>query len=199
MVDSGHGVANSRTRLSDFIFTFKIAQKGVTLSLKVDVTENFNHSEWDKDIEPALNLPPSTIHTIYRENLESCQSCIGSTSNKVVFFCSRHTAINTVGFHDGSASKDSACNAGDIGGTCSISRSERSSEEGNGNPLQYSCLRNPTDRGAWEATVHRSAKSDTTEWIRNENNESLLLEWIDGYKVWCSVKYLILKEKTVSF
>ena len=35
--------------------------------------------------------------------------------------------------------------------------------EGNGNPLQHSCLENPTDRGAWPATVHRVAESDTTE------------------------------------
>ena len=39
----------------------------------------------------------------------------------------------------------------------------RSPGEGNGNPLQYSCLENPTDRGAWQATVMGSQKSDTTE------------------------------------
>ena len=51
--------------------------------------------------------------------------------------------------------------AGDMG---SIPGSGRSPREGNGNPLQYSCLRNPMDRGAWWATVHEVAKSqDTTE------------------------------------
>ena len=45
----------------------------------------------------------------------------------------------------------SACNAGDLG---SIPGSGRSPGEGNGNPLQYSCLENPMDTGAWQATVH---------------------------------------------
>ena len=47
--------------------------------------------------------------------------------------------------------KKSACNAGDPG---SIPGLGRSPGEGNGNPLQYSCLENPMDRGAWQATVH---------------------------------------------
>ena len=42
-----------------------------------------------------------------------------------------------------------------------IPGSERSPGRGNGNPLQYSCLGNPTDRGAWQATAHRVAKSQT--------------------------------------
>ena len=50
------------------------------------------------------------------------------------------------GFPDGSDSKESACNAGDPG---SIPQSGRSPGEGNGNPLQYSCLENATDRGVW--------------------------------------------------
>jgi len=52
--------------------------------------------------------------------------------------------------------KESACSAGDPG---SIHGSGRSSGEGNGSPLQYSCLENPKDRGAWWATVHRVPKS----------------------------------------
>ena len=50
------------------------------------------------------------------------------------------------GFPDGSDGKESTCNAGDPG---SIPGSGRSPEEGNGNPLQYSCLKSPMDRGAW--------------------------------------------------
>ena len=52
----------------------------------------------------------------------------------------------------------SACNAGDLG---LIPGSGRSPGEGNGNPLQYSCLENPMDGGAWWATVHGVAKSRT--------------------------------------
>ena len=52
--------------------------------------------------------------------------------------------------------KESTCNAGDLG---LIPVSGRSPGEGNGNPLQNSCLENSTDRGAWQATVHRAAKS----------------------------------------
>ena len=50
-------------------------------------------------------------------------------------------------------------NAGDIRDEGSISGSGRCPEGGHGNPLQYSCLENPMDRGIWPATVHRVAKS----------------------------------------
>ena len=56
------------------------------------------------------------------------------------------------------AGKESTCNAGNLG---SIPGSGQSPGEGNGHPLQYSCLENPMDRGAWRATVHRVAKSWT--------------------------------------
>ena len=60
----------------------------------------------------------------------------------------------------GSDGKESTCNAGDLG---LILGSGRSPGEGNGNPLQYSCLGNPTHRGAWQATVYGVAESDKTE------------------------------------
>ena len=60
--------------------------------------------------------------------------------------------------------KESACNARDVGDVGSIPRSGRSPAGGNGIPLQYSCLGNPMDRGAWRSTVHGVAKkSDITE------------------------------------
>ena len=63
-----------------------------------------------------------------------------------------------MGFPGSSDSKESACNAGDPG---LIPGSGRSPGEGNGNPLQYSCLNKTMDRGAWWATVHGVAKSWT--------------------------------------
>ena len=61
-------------------------------------------------------------------------------------------------------------NAGDARDTGSIPGSGRPPGEGNGNPLQCSCLGNPKDRGAWQATIHRVTKeSDTTKQLNNNN------------------------------
>ena len=57
--------------------------------------------------------------------------------------------------------KNPLAEAGDIRDTGSVPGSGRSHGEGHGSPLQYSCLENPMDRGAWQATVHRVAKSRT--------------------------------------
>ena len=57
--------------------------------------------------------------------------------------------------------KNSTANAGDIRDEGLIPGLERSPGGGHGNPLQHSCLENPTDRGAWQATVHGVAKSQT--------------------------------------
>ena len=75
-----------------------------------------------------------------------------------------------MGFPGGSDGKQSACNAGDPG---SIPGSGRSPGEGNGNPLQCSCLENSMDRRAWWASVHGDAELDTTE--------RLTLSLSDGY------------------
>ena len=64
-----------------------------------------------------------------------------------------------LGLPCGSVGKESACNGGDLG---SIPGLGRSPGEWNGNPLQYSCLENHTDIGAWWATVHGVVKSEMT-------------------------------------
>ena len=68
-----------------------------------------------------------------------------------IYIYSRHF----LDFPGGSDGKVSAYNVGDVG---SIPGSRRSPGERNGNPLQYSCLENPMDRGAWQATVHGLAR-----------------------------------------
>ena len=64
-------------------------------------------------------------------------------------------------FPGGSDGKASAYNAGDLG---SIPGLGRCSGEGNGNPLQYSCLGNPMDRGAWQVTVYGITKKSNMTW-----------------------------------
>ena len=63
-----------------------------------------------------------------------------------------------MGFPGGPVVKNWPVNSGDTGSVSSIPGSERSPGEGNGNPLQYSCLENLMDGGAWWATVHRSQR-----------------------------------------
>ena len=70
------------------------------------------------------------------------------------------TRINR-GFLNGTAGKESACNAGDTGNVSWTTGLGRSPGGGNGNPVQYSCLENPLDRGAWWYTVQGIARSQT--------------------------------------
>ena len=91
------------------------------------------------------------------------------------------------GFPDGSDGKESAYNAGD---PSLIPGSGRSPGEGNGNPLQYSCLENSMDRGAWWATVHEVAELDMTERLIPTNtkarrtgsscSEDMTSRWLSG-------------------
>ena len=64
-----------------------------------------------------------------------------------------------MGFPLRSVGTESTCNAGDLGLVPGLGRAPG---EGNGNPLQYSCLENPMDRGAWQATVHGLQELDST-------------------------------------
>ena len=73
--------------------------------------------------------------------------------------------------------KESACNAGATGDSGSIPESRRSPGGGHGNPLQYSCLENPMDRGAWQATVHRVTESDMTRSDLAHPHECTMYVW----------------------
>ena len=67
----------------------------------------------------------------------------------------------TILINGGTSGEEPACHAGDIGDSGLIPGSGRSPGGGHGNPLQYSCLENPIDRGAWQVTAHRVLKSGT--------------------------------------
>ena len=69
--------------------------------------------------------------------------------------------LRYLGFPDGSVVKNLPASERDVGDTVSIPGSGRFPEGGNGNPLQYSCLENCMDRGAWSAAVHGVTKSRT--------------------------------------
>ena len=95
----------------------------------------------------AQNLPRKILLHIWWRNQKLCRQ---ANIKRI----QHHQAS----FGGGSDGKASAYNAGDPG---SIPGSGRSPGEGNGTPLQYSCLENPMDRGAWWATIHGVAKSQT--------------------------------------
>ena len=93
---------------------------------------------WFRDfVLPFLENKPQGFHRIIE--------------GKLSYFLARKENLQFKGFSGGSDSKESACNAGDLG---LIPKLGRCPEEGNGNPLQYSCPENSMDRGAWQATVY---------------------------------------------
>ena len=87
-----------------------------------------------------------------------------------------------LGFSGGSDGKESAHNTGDL---CSIPRLGRSPGEGNGYLVQYSCLDNSKDRGAWQATIHGVAKSWT--WL-SDLHLYITLRWNKCLKTWYLIK-----------
>ena len=116
----------------------------------------------------------------------------------VLFILSLNQYLATSGFPGGSDGKESACNAGDLG---LIPGLEKSSGGGHGNPLQYSCLKNSTDRRDWRATVHGVKESDTTEWLAHTGFflPFLLLLFLSFFHALCQlVFYLFLLSQHIS-
>ena len=92
--------------------------------------------------------------------------------NLVSWVCEDHNGISSC--QSGSDSKESTLSSGYPGSVPGLGRSPGG---GNGNPLQYSCLENPTDRRAWQVTVHGVAKSRT--WLSDFTFLSFLSKWIE--------------------
>ena len=79
-------------------------------------------------------------------------------------YCFLEVTLGLLGFPGSSVSKESACSAGDLGLIPGLGRFPG---EGNGNPLQYSCLENPMDREAWQVTAHGAQESDMTQQLNH--------------------------------
>ena len=143
------------------------------MSLYMD-SNSSSATSWLRDIGesphfPSLSLPMCKIRVIaVPASWGSCelQKCPArnvpreSWSQQFVrkLKLHNHQALQTMGFPCSSVGKESACSTGDPGSIPGLGRSPR---EGNGNPLQYSCLENSMDRGAWWAIVHGVTKSRT--------------------------------------
>ena len=97
------------------------------------------------------SLPGSSVHGV-------AQSRARLSDFTFSFYLYFSDSMNLGKSRDGLAGKESSCNAGDLG---SIPELERSPGGGNGNLLQYACVKNSMDRGAWWAIVHGGAKSQT--------------------------------------
>ena len=126
---------------------------------------------------------PSIIFVLNKENDLTVYRCCWNKYNLLEFtvtfwsyICSTGTEFmclwsismlngnphsSKMGFSGGSGAKNLPASAGATGDVSSIPGSKRSPDEGNGNPLQYSCLEKPSDRGVWWATVHGVTKSQT--------------------------------------
>ena len=142
-----HEVANSRTQLSDF-------------------TLSFYSSFRRRKCQPTPVFLPGESHEWRGLVGYSLQDCKASQTTKQLTRTHTHThndirlkvklqVYTSLGLPRWFSGKESACNAGDA---VSILGSGRSPGEGNGNPLRYSCLGNPMNRGAWWDTAHGVTK-----------------------------------------
>ena len=150
-----HGVAKCRTRLSELNWTEWWYSGPRTVTCRYThanklptLTQQVPPQRWVKSGPGTLQVK---FMLFFHNRLRKLSWALYHT----VFEEQKEPSIDSPG---GSDSKKSACNAGDLG---SIPGSERAPGEGNGNPLQHSCLENPMDRGAWWATVHGITKSQT--------------------------------------
>ena len=157
-------MTKSQTQLSDWTTTKILVLSRQRDGGRKEIQGRWN--SWDRHVERHLGPHcegSSPCRYLTRLDQQLCRGMQGdqnlSLDLETLTSAIRDTHINKcLGFPDGSEVKVSACNVGELG---SIPGLGRFPGEGNGNPLQYSCLENPMDRGAWWATVHRVTKNRT--------------------------------------
>ena len=121
--------------------------KGLENGLKVLMT-----------LEPLM-LKKFSLSKVWSINSSfECGNEWSSLSGLWLFECGIYPFIMKITPSDGSVGKESACSSGDTEDMCWIPRLGRSPRGGNGNPHQYSCLKNPMDRGVWRVTVTGSQR-----------------------------------------
>ena len=158
------GVMKSRTQLSDFTFTSHFD------TLEKEMAPHSSVLAWriPGTGEPG-GLPSMGSHRVGHDWSDLAAAVVQKVKNLPAI---QETQVQ---------SRRPRCNPGDPG---SIPWSGRSPEEGNGNPLQYSCLENSMDRGAWWATIHEVKESRTrlSDW-----SELNYFHWVDDAKDWGSI------------
>ena len=115
---------------------------------------------WERKINACCCMPLSFVWFVMQNYYSICR-LIHNTNIVLLFF---HSTVNPsfhLSFPHGSDCKENACDAGNLG---LIPELGRSPGEGNGYPLQYSCLENPMDRGAWQATICGVTKFSLALW-----------------------------------
>ena len=156
-----HGVAGSRTRLSDLTFPLVVFPGGLGFT-------GGSAGEVSACSAGTPGLVPGSGRSPGEGNSNPLQyPCLENPRDEEAWQTTVHGVAKswtlsdftfTFTFLGGSDGKEFSCNTGDLG---SIPGLGRFPGEGNGKPLQYSCLENPMDRGAWQAVVHGISKSQT--------------------------------------
>ena len=170
-------LSSSHYRSSNFLLLKLLSHPNPALTLRPSACTLTLHPTLSWQQPPKSHLPTSPFSSVTDMMITWVALYIVSLSThplgKILFISSFHLTAKLIdifqstwvliiwlhftlrGFPDGSAAKESACNAGDAGDLGSIPGLGRFPGAGNGNPLQYSCLENPMDRGAWWAMVRR--------------------------------------------
>ena len=161
-----HGSGNNDV----ILYNHLILLDNRALGAKMSQTHAILHHHPSPNALPARPLLNSSQKPWCQDQVSQIHQDIYKMALKWIFKSSIYSTQLTilVGLPGGSVVKNPLANAGDMG---LIPGSGRFPGEGNSNPFLYSCLGNPMDRGAWQASVHGEAKNQT--WLSNKDNPCL--------------------------